>query len=495
VRAFAICLAVYFAALLWINLFFLPYPADNDLQFMGWMAEHLRLSRPESLVSRNYPFPMGFPLLMRALTPLFGSIVRAALFCQAAASALGLLLVYAITKKIFADGRAAAAAAAAAAVANFPVAVSEFADSISAAAILFGLWLLLDAVLSPRRHFLLGAMVGLAFLIRFHYLTFLLLIPAALLVLRPQARAWAACCAALGAGFLLVASPLIALNLIVYRTPLTTGLSSYIVGHNVVEAVDWNDFPATYALWPIARVLRERPLALLRTMLQNASSFLHAFALFTLAVTAAGMVRSVGSASASRLRHGDQRRIPGFLLIVTVGYVALNILLTRYTNRAAYPAFMFLAILAAGFGFTLQWPRQLRAAALAGIAIGVSVHAWKQVRLLEARRGEMEENRAVQSALEAHGFRSSAEVFCNDWNVYNLGHPYLEPFYDYGGYMLLDPEYAAQRPLPRGSLPRGIRFVVLVRDRSAPGLPRPGGRKIFSDQRLDVYLAANELHR
>jgi hypothetical protein len=477
VRAFAICLAVYFAALLWINLFFLPYPADNDLQFMGWMAEHLRLSRPESLVSRNYPFPMGFPLLMRALTPLFGSIVRAALFCQAAASALGLLLVYAITKKIFADGRAAAAAAAAAAVVNFPVAVSEFADSISAAAILVGLWLLLDAILSPRRHFLLGAMVGLAFLIRFHYLTFLLLIPAALLVLRPPARAWAACCAALGAGFLLVASPLIALNLFVYRTPLTTGLSSYIVGHNVIEAVDWNDFPATYALWPVARVLRERPFALLRTMLQNASSFLHAFALFTLALTAAGMSRSK-----------EQRRIPGFLLIVTGGYVALDILLTRYTNRAAVPAFMFLAILAAGFGFTLQWPQKLRAAALAGIAIGVSVHAWKQVRLLEARRGEMEENRAVQSALEAHGLRSSAEVFCNDWNVYNLGHPYLEPFYDYGGYMLLDPEYAAQRPLPRGSLPRGIRFVVLVRDRPAPGLPPPAGRRIFSDQRLDVYL-------
>jgi hypothetical protein len=61
--------------------------------------------------------------------------------------------------------------------------------------------------------------------------------------------------------------------------------------------------------------------------------------------------------------------------------------------------------------------------------------------------------------------------------------------------MLLDPEYAAQRPLPRGSLPRGIRFLVLVRDRPAPGLPPPGGRKIFSDQRLDVYLAANEPDR
>src|SRR5438477_5612983 len=123
---------------------------------------------------------MGFPLLLRALTPVFGSIVRAALFCQAAVSALGLLVVHALTRKIFASERAAVAAAVAAAVVNFPVAISEFADSIPALAVLFGLWLLLDAILSPRRHFLLGAAVGLAFLIRFHYLTFLIIFPAAL---------------------------------------------------------------------------------------------------------------------------------------------------------------------------------------------------------------------------------------------------------------------------------------------------------------------------
>src|SRR5947207_5165855 len=104
---FRIGVAVYFAALLWLDLVFIPYPADNDLQFIGWMAEHLRLSRPESLVSRNYPFPMGFPLLMRGLTPVFGSIVRAALVCQTVVSALGLLLVHGITRKIFANDRAA----------------------------------------------------------------------------------------------------------------------------------------------------------------------------------------------------------------------------------------------------------------------------------------------------------------------------------------------------------------------------------------------------
>jgi hypothetical protein len=477
VRSFRIAIALYFLALLWLNLFFIPYPADNDLQFIGWMAEHLRLSRPESLVSQSYPFPAGFPLLMRMLTPIFGSMVRAALLCQTVASTLGLVLVFAITKKIFADERAAAAAAVAAAVVNFPVAISEFADSLSALAILFGLWVLIDEVLSPRRHFILGAAIGAAFLIRYHYLTFLLIFPAALLVVRPGARALAACCLALVGGFLLAAAPFVALNLAVYGKPFHTGLSSYIVGYNVVEAVDWNDFPRTYALWPVSRVLRERPGAFLRTMLQNASSFLHAFALFTLAATIAGMVRSP--------RH---RRMAGFLLAIAGGYVVLDILLSRYTNRAALPAFLLLSILAAGLTIPLTWPRSIKSLALAGIAAGFAVHAWKQVLLVQTRRADLRENETVLRVLREHGFRSSAEVFCNDWNLYNLDHPYLDPFYDYGGYMLLDSEYASQRPLPGGALPRGIRFVILVKGQPAPGLPLlTKARKIYSDAKLDVY--------
>jgi hypothetical protein len=104
--------------------------------------------------------------------------------------------------------------------------------------------------------------------------------------------------------------------------------------------------------------------------------------------------------------------------------------------------------------------------------------------LVQERRAAMKENQAVQRALSRHGFRSGAEVFCNDWDVYNLGHPYLEPFYDYGGYMLLDSEYAAQRPIPADW--RSFRFFIQVR--GLPG-PRPRGRKIFSGPRLDVYFA------
>ena len=475
-RSFWIAAGLYLIALLWLDLGFIPYPADNDLQFIGWMAEHLRLSRPESLLGKNYPFPMGFPLLMRGLTPLFGSIVRAALFCQAVASTLGLLLVFAITRKLFASERAAGAAAFAAAAVNFPVAISEFADSLAALAVLFGLWVLLEDLRSPRRQFIAGLTIGAAYLIRFHYLTFLIIFPAALLVLRSGLKAFLSCTAALLAGFAVAVSPLIAGNLIVYRVPLHTGLSSYILGYNAVEAVDWNDFPATYALWPVSRVLAERPGAFLWTMVKNLGSFLHPFALFTLAAAVAGLIRS-------------RQRIAGYLLALAGGYVVLDILISRYTNRAAVPAFLLLSIVSMGLVVPLQWPRFVKGVALAGIAAGLAVHGYKQVLLVKARRADLQENQAVVRVLKENGFRESGEVFCNDWNIYNLDHPFLEPFYDYGGYMLLDSEYAAQRPLPRGDFDafarrQGIRFAILVR-----GLPGPEvtWRRIFSDARLDVY--------
>jgi hypothetical protein len=488
VRPLFVAVAVYFAALLWLNLAFIPYPYDNDLQFVGWIARHLSPSRPESFVNQNYPF--GFPLLMRALVPVFGSIVKAALFCQSLASAVGLLLVFGIAARMFHDRRAAGAAAAVAAIVNFPVVITEFADPIATVALLAGLYLLVDATTSVRRHFVLGALVGVGFLFRFHFLTFLVIFPLALATLRPGLRRYAACCGALLAGFAVAASPLLIINFKVHGTPLHSGLSAYLVGQNLTDSVDWNDYPATYALWPISRILSERPGDLVAMMLKNAGSFLHPFALFALGITVAGVALS-----------REHRAGSLYLLTVVAGYVLLNILVTRYTNRAAHPAFMLLSVLAAGHAFSSRWPRSLVLITLAGLAVGFAVHVYKQFQLVEARREQMHENQAVMRALRDHGLRSSSEVFCNDWNLYNLDDAFLEPFHDYGGYMLLDPEYAAQRPVPKAATQaewrsflrrHGIRFVIRVRGLPTPGIPELAAPTIFSNTKLEVHAVGGD---
>jgi hypothetical protein len=480
-----------------LNFLYAPYPADNDLQFIGWMAEHLRLSRPESLVNQNYPF--GFPLTLKILTPVFGSIVYAAYFCQTVASTVAVALVFQLARRIYSGSVAGFCAAFAAAAVNLPVATTEFADSIATVAILAGLCLLAEDLMETRRHFVLGAMVGAAFLFRFHYLTFLLILPAALLLCRPGLKTVVSCSLAEVAGFALAAAPLLVLNLVVRGNPFHTGFASYIVGHNVVEAVDWNDFLATYDLWPLGRVLKERPLGLLRQVLRNLGSFLHAFSLFALAATVAGVRLSK--------EEGKPRRFIGYLFAVTLGYVFLDILLTRYTNRAAYPAFALLSVLSMGALVTHvapllpRWHRGALAAAAATATAVLAVHMYKFSAAVASKRRAMQHNQVVLRVMKAHGLASSSDAFCTDWNFYNLYHPYLEPFHDYGGYMLLDPEYAAVRPVPRCSSlaewrdfvdEHGIRFLVPFKGLPAPGIPIADVAarypKIFSDERLDVFL-------
>jgi hypothetical protein len=303
-------------------------------------------------------------------------------------------------------------------------------------------------------------------------------------------RQYAACCGALLAGFAVAASPLLILNFKVYGTPLHSGLSAYLVGQNVTDSVDWNDYLATYALWPISRVLSERPGDLVAMMLKNAGSFLHPFALFALGIAIAGLAFS-----------REHRAGSLHLLVLVAGYVLFNILVTRYTNRAAHPAFMLLSVLAAGHAFSPRWPRSLVLLTVAGLAAGFAVHAYKQVQLVQARREQMHENQAVMRVLRAHGLRSSSEVFCNDWNLYNLDDAFLEPFHDYGGYMLLDKEYAAQRPVPKAATQaewrsflqhHGIRFVIRVRGLPMPGVPELTAPTIFSNAKLEVHFVGQD---
>ncbi len=53
-------LAVYNVALILVDWLWACYPTDNDLDEVGWLVEHLSLSRPESLVNQGYP--PGLPL-------------------------------------------------------------------------------------------------------------------------------------------------------------------------------------------------------------------------------------------------------------------------------------------------------------------------------------------------------------------------------------------------------------------------------------------------
>ena len=84
VMALVVALAGFFAALVYINCYWSNYPYDNDLDEVAWLSAHLSLSRPESFANQGYP--PGLPVLLRLLTPLVGSFLRAAFLWQAIAA-------------------------------------------------------------------------------------------------------------------------------------------------------------------------------------------------------------------------------------------------------------------------------------------------------------------------------------------------------------------------------------------------------------------------
>ena len=156
-----------FLGLLTVNVFVVRYPVENDLDEIGWIAAHQTWSRPESLVNQNYPF--GYPLLLRLLTPLVGSLLTAALLCSTIAVTVWAWLVYRLTRTIAATGSGTAIVAAATAVVMLlPLAISEFADNVTTALLLAGLLAVVSRPQSSRAIVGLGFCVGLSALLRFH---------------------------------------------------------------------------------------------------------------------------------------------------------------------------------------------------------------------------------------------------------------------------------------------------------------------------------------
>jgi hypothetical protein len=160
-----------------------------------------------------------------------------------------------------------------------------------------------------------------------------------------------------------------------------------------------------------------------------------------------------------------------FVIITTVFYISATVLPANVTDRTLLPATAVLSIIGVPAAMLLANSlshRGLRISLLASICAFILIHAqvptWK--------REAVAINRRILQALHGAGMSRSSEVFSNDYEPYNLDDAYLTPFYDYGGYMLLDSEYREQRPMPTASTPwewnrffaiHHIRYLVIRR--------------------------------
>jgi hypothetical protein len=490
-------LAAFFSALAFVNCRWVRYPQDNDLDEVGWLAAHLTFSRPESFANQGYP--PGMLVLLRLISPLIGSLLSATFLWQSIAATACVYFVYRVARNVSRHESAGPLAALCAAFACLPVATCEFADGTSTALFFAGLWALTERAADRRGFFLFGLATGFSYLFRTHYLMLLVLVPGSAFLAGFGLRTTASALLPFVGGFAASAWPLWLLNLLAYGTPLHAGVSQYNIALAVIpNAFNWEDYPNTYNQWPVSRILREQPGAL----------FHHAFDTLVgtlslqLSVTGAWLgAFAIALASARR-----QRQQLAFMAVLALLYTVIIIVPTRFTDRAYAPVAMLASVLVGGglaelVALTSRPRLSLLGSILAISFVTLPMGVWVD---LKARREARRFNERVVNALLANGMHSSGEVFTNIWNVYNLADPGFVTFYNYGGWIELDSEYARERPHPTADTPsewqaffaqHHIHFAILTNRRETRELfkhPPSGWRAILEDRSATVWALPPE---
>jgi hypothetical protein len=497
VEAYALAgvVACFFAVLVYVNCFWSCYPNDNDLDEVGWLTAHLSLWRPESFANQGYP--PGLPVVLRFFSPLVGTFLRATFLWQSIAAATSVFFVFRITTSLCRLRVAGPLALLCAMIAGLPVFTSEFADGTSTALFLGGLWLLTRRAADRQGFFLFGLAAGLSYLFRTHYLILIALVPAALLAAGFGWRTTAKGSLAFLAGFAATAWPLWLVNVLTYGTPVHAGVSQYNIALSVIPgAFDWENYPNTYNQWPVSRILRERPLDFFNNALGQA------LATLGLKLSLAGAV--CGAFATVLVPDRQRRQWLAFSAILALLYILVVIVPTRYTDRAYAPVAMLSSVLV-GCGLAELVSRALRprwaalGALLTVLFLTYPAGLWDQ---LKGRAGDAQFNKRLVKELVAAGMQSSAEVFSNEWNIYNMADPQFITFYNYGGWIELDSLYARERPHPIARsveqwqaffAEHGIRFALLRQNGKTQDLFRrtpASWKQLFADRGLTLWQVA-----
>ncbi|HKO94781.1 MAG TPA: hypothetical protein VJU61_26685 [Polyangiaceae bacterium] len=465
------------AWLLWSGLVHVPGPHDNDWPLLMWLVKHASVSDPSSLAIGHYG-PLQL-LLAWWLYPVFGGTLAAAKVLSTLGVLGSVAALYLMTRRD--HGEMPALMAATAFGLSAPALLtgqSEFADALACGSFLVGLCLWWRG--EERRGLVAGLCLGAAGLMRTHFVIFSIgaaLLAALLGVLLPSAGgsrreqgksgAWLLCGALLGnlPGFLL--------NLRVHGQ-LGSAVADTFLGQ-VLYGVDDYDFLETYAAHPLGQILRDHPEDILRLMSARARENVE---LWLVPLVTLGI-------ALWKLRRWPAAIVRHVLLFSLLGlaYFGLFVSLAWWVSpRLAFPITSFNYWLIAAVSLQLGWGafRYSRGLCSAAFALALAWELSSSQRQLQARWGESsawwDASTELTQNLRQQGMTQARQAFVFDWNRFVVDDPELQPFYNFGFWNLLLPEFRAERPIPTpylGDLRRlaeflkdhGVRFFVLPQDR------------------------------
>jgi len=464
--------------LLWGGLRYAPGPHDNDWPMLMWLVKHASWSDPSPLAIGHY----GPAQLLVAwwLYPIFGSTLAAAKVLSMLGVLTCIACAYRMTRGRYGEMAASMVALAfALSTPAFATGQSEFADAPASAAFFSGLYLWWKWEDAGRgraaRSLLAGVLLGSSGLMRTHFVVFSCVSAACAAlwsVLVPgersrRAQAAAGACFLLGA--LLGNLPGFILNYQVHGQ-LGSAVASTFVGQ-VLYGYDDLDLLHSYARHPLDRILREHPLDIVHLMTTRAGEHPALWLLPLVSVALATWKRRLWQVAIVRqVLLCSTLAFLYFWLFVSLSWVAWP--------RVLLPIVFLDGWLVVALGMQLFWGRSHRARQLccAVFGLALAVQWWGSLRDLKAQwrdtRWWWRQSTELVQALRREGMRDAREAFVYDWNRFVVDDPQLQPFYNFGFWNLLLPEFREERPIPTpylNDLPdlasflenQGVRFFVL----------------------------------
>lgn len=467
--------------LLWGGLIHAPGPHDNDWPMLMWLVKHASWHDPSPLAIGHYgPAQL---LLVWWLYPLFGSTLATAKVLSTLGVLTCIACAYRMTRARHGEVAAVMAALTfALSTPAFEAGQSEFADAPASAAFFSGLYLWWKWEDAGRgraaRCLLAGVVLGISGLMRTHFVVFSCVAAACAglwSVLLPGERsrgsnALAGACFLLGA--LLGNLPGFALNYYVHGR-IGSAVASTFVGQ-VLYGYDELDLLNTYARYPLDRILREHPLDIVNLMTRRAGE--HP-ALWALPLISSALVlwkrRVWHTAVVRQVLLCSTLAFLYFWLFVSLSWVAWP--------RVLLPVVFLDGWLLIAVGMQLFWARSHRVRLLwsAAFALGLAIEWSGSLQELKGQwritRVWWRQSTELVQELRREGMKDARQAFVFDWNRFVVDDPQLQPFYNFGFWNLLLPEFREERPIPTRHLNdlsdlasffenNAVRFFVLPKD-------------------------------
>jgi hypothetical protein len=439
-----------------------PGPHDNDWPLLMWLAKQAMVKGDISALALGHYGPAQLALAA-LLMPVFGSTLFAAKALNIAATLGVLAMAGDIGYRLSGMARIRLYTVMGIAVLPaFSVTVqSEFGDPLATFFFTGALWFLTILAGNARHRvsfaFSTGAFLGCAGLVRTHFQVFgiIILILASVVIYKLVTSERLRLIVAMGCGWIAFSLPGFVLIFLFHHT-IFSPVAPFFMGQAILGC-DYFNMASTYNLHPLKDVLANHLPQFIHYLVYQAWVTKRLWILLIL----------IGTLLFIRMkrRSSPLLLIDTFLLCIAALYLLLLLPGWSIKLRHMLPFLVCIMILA---GRTIDWIQEEKGNVaglivfilIIGAGVGFSIRDWLAIpKSMNSKSIELCIN------LRRLGLTDPTQAFVFNWNRWMDRDPWFSAYYNFGGWNLLSPAFAIERPNPFPCTNDVDRFAEFMKNR------------------------------